>query len=165
MPTSNDPLQELRDVHLPDPISFWPPALGWWIVLGIVVIGVLLFLWVRMYRHRTRPRRMAIAELRALKQQYEADQDTQSAVRRLSELIRRYALATFSRTNVAGLIGNAWLCFLDRTGGTNQFTQGIGRFLLSGPYQQTTSVSVPDLMSLVERWIQHVSPTSKRDVT
>ena len=32
---SPDPLSELRDIHLPDPVSWWPPAPGWWIAVGI----------------------------------------------------------------------------------------------------------------------------------
>ena len=34
MPNAPDPLQDLRDVHMPDPISWWPPAFGWWMIMG-----------------------------------------------------------------------------------------------------------------------------------
>ncbi|MDH4195639.1 MAG: DUF4381 domain-containing protein, partial [Nitrospirota bacterium] len=133
MPTSSRPLQELRDVHLPDSISLWPPAPGWWMVFGVVVTGVILFMWMRAYRRRTKARRLVMAELRSVKHHYDTHHDDQWLVQRLSEVVRRYALAIFPRTEVAGLVGRSWLGFLDRTGRTNQFTEGVGHLLSSGP--------------------------------
>jgi hypothetical protein len=163
MPTSSPPLQELRDVHLPEPISLFPPALGWWLVFGLVVAGVIVFLWMRAYRRRTKMRRLAMAELGAIKRHYNIHQDDQWVVRRLSEIVRRYAMATFPRTEVAGLTGSSWLQFLDRTGGTNQFTEGIGHLLSSGPYRPLVGASAGDLVPVVERWIQHASPPARRN--
>jgi hypothetical protein len=160
MQPSNAPLQDLRDVHLPGPIALWPPAHGWWIVLGVVVTGIIVFLWIRAYRRRTKPRRLAIAEFNAVKQQYGIHHDDYWAVQRLSEIVRRYALAIFSRTEVAGLAGPSWLLFLDRTSGTNQFTEGAGQLLCSGAYRPPNPESAAVLFPLVERWIQCVSPST-----
>jgi hypothetical protein len=41
-------------------------------------------------------------------------------------LLKRVALVAYAREQIAALSGNAWLTFLDRTGGTAQFTQGAG---------------------------------------
>ncbi len=49
MNSANDPLAQLRDIHLPDPISWWPPAPGWW-VLAVVVLALLFFM-TRKVRH------------------------------------------------------------------------------------------------------------------
>ena len=162
MPTSGNPLQELRDVHLPDPVSLWPPAWGWWIVLGLVALGVVVFWSIRAYRRRTHARRMAMRELGMVKKHYGQHQDDQWVVRRLSEIVRRSALAAFPRTDVAGLVGPAWLRFLDEVGRTDQFTQGVGSLLSAGPYQQQASRVPADLIPLVEKWIQHISPSSRR---
>lgn len=162
MPTSSHPLQELRDVHLPEPISLWPPALGWWVVLGMVVLGTIAFLWAMVYRRRTQARRLAMAELVAVKRQYDTNRDDRWLVQRLSEIIRRYAMAIFPRAEVAGLAGSSWLGFLDRTGGTNQFTEGVGHLLSSGPYRSELAESAAHLLPLVERWIQQVSPPTRR---
>ncbi|HAU18090.1 MAG TPA: DUF4381 domain-containing protein, partial [Marinobacter adhaerens] len=35
-----DPLSQLRDIHLPETGGLWPPAPGWW-VLAILLIAVL----------------------------------------------------------------------------------------------------------------------------
>ena len=156
MPTASSPLQGLRDVHLPPPISLWPPAPGWWITLGLVMMGVILCLWILRNRRRKQSCRLAMNELSAIKQYYETHRDDQWLIQRLSVMVRRYALARFPRTEVAGLAGMAWLQFLDRSGRTNQFTDGIGHLLSSGPYQQQ-SVSAAELVPLIEQWIKQVT--------
>lgn len=163
MPPSSSPLQELRDVHLPDPISLWPPAPGWWMIFGAVVAGVIVSLWILTYRRRTRARRLAMTELGAIKQHYDTHRDDRWLVQRLSAIVRRHAMAIFPRTEVAGLVGTSWLQFLDRTGRTNQFTDGVGHVLSSGPYRPQAAVSAAELVPLVEHWIQHVSPATGRN--
>ena len=156
MPNVPDPLQDLRDVHLPDPISWWPPAFGWWMILVLIIIAVSLLLWGKAYYRRTRPRRFALAQLKSVKQQYAQDSDDQWAIREASHLLRCYALSVFSRSDVAGLSGKAWLKFLDDTGRTNQFSEGPGKSLQSGPYQAQVPASASELLPLVEQWIQQV---------
>jgi hypothetical protein len=161
MPASPHSLQELRDVHLPDPVSWWPPAPGWWIVAGLVVLSALICVWMIKNWRKTKPRRTAIAELRVVSESYHPNQNDQWVVQRLSEIIRRYAMTAFPRAEVAGLTGNAWLQFLDRTGQTNQFTEGAGRLLKSEPYRSQTTMSATELMMLVKLWIHRVPPSNR----
>lgn len=162
MPNLPDPLQNLRDVHMPDPISWWPPAVGWWMIMGLLIIGVSLVLWARASRQRTRPRRVALAQLEQVKQQYAAHANDQWAITQVSDLLRRYALAVFSRSRVAGLSGQSWLNFLDTTGSTNQFSEGPGQSLRSSPYQPHAPTSASDLLPLVERWIRQVQVPARK---
>ena len=70
--------------------------------------------------------------------------------------MRRLALAHFPRTQVAGLVGDAWLQFLDRTGGDNQFSAGPGRALIRAPYRRTEAFEIEALLNVAEAWIKRV---------
>ena len=49
-----DPAQlPLRDIHLPEAIGLWPPAFGWWILVGAVLVGMVF--WALRYRAGWRP--------------------------------------------------------------------------------------------------------------
>ena len=46
----------LRDVHLPPSPSWWPLALGWWLVIAaiVLVLGTLALWWWRRHRRAQR---------------------------------------------------------------------------------------------------------------
>ncbi|HAZ78530.1 MAG TPA: hypothetical protein DCX08_01220 [Porticoccaceae bacterium] len=45
----SDPLAKLRDIHLPEPISWWPLAPGWWILV-LSTMGLLIWLIIVLFR-------------------------------------------------------------------------------------------------------------------
>ena len=130
--------------------------------MGLLIIGGSLIIWAWAYRQRTRPRRLALAQLKDVKLQYAAHSDDHRAITQLSHLVRCVALAAFPRSHVAGLSGQSWLQFLDTTGHTNQFSDGPGRSLRSGPYQPHGPCAAAELIPLVERWIQQVKVPSRK---
>ena len=149
-----DPLEQLRAYHLPDPVSWWPPAPGWWLLALLVVAGNAIGLWLFMARRRRRAAlRAAQRALRILKTEHDADSDDLKLIRGLSRLLRRFALARFPRTMVAGLTGEAWLGFLDRHAQDKAFTRGVGRALVEAPYRPQAKLPTNELSALVEQWI------------
>jgi hypothetical protein len=159
-PAAADPLAGLRDWHLPGAISWWPPAPGWWLVAGLVLV-TLLFMLVRWRRRRRQAAaaRAALNELRTLRVQLGPALDGPAFAAAVSVLLRRLALARFPRERVAGLSGASWLAFLDATGGGEGFTRGAGLVLGELPYRDPDAkpVSTQDLTALAdlaERWIR-----------
>jgi len=54
------------------------------------------------------------------------------------------------------------LHFLDTSGHTNQFSDGPGQALRSGPYQPQGPRAAAELIPVIERWIQQVEIPSRK---
>ena len=86
-----DPTQlPLRDIHLPEAVSWWPLAPGWWFLICIAAAGLLYFLYKEFLKWRANAaRRVALSELRRVRTDYEAGADVLALSKALSELLRR----------------------------------------------------------------------------
>jgi hypothetical protein len=150
-----DPLAGLRAYHLPEPVSWWPPAPGWWLlVLSVLALIALLAWWMLRRRRRQAAARQAVRELNQLRAGLAIQDDKSRFVRELSKLLRRFAIAVFPRREVASLAGEDWLRFLDRHGGDGRFTEGPGRQLALAPYRPRADVAPEALAALAEDWIR-----------
>jgi len=151
----NPDLSQLRDIHLPATVSWWPPAPGWWLLLGAAALAALGVVWWLRHRRTNRWRRQALQELHGLRS---LPSEPQASVIGLSVLLRRVAVNQFPSRQVAALNGEAWLAFLDRTLGTsNEFTSDTGRVLATAPYVQDAQIAPQSLLALFdlsERWIR-----------
>ena len=157
----NPALSQLRDIHLPPPVSWWPPAPGWWLLAATLLFMTLALLVWRRRRRGNRRRRLALQELGRLRARLESHPaQTQPLVSELSLLLRRVALSCYPREEVAALHGERWLAFLDRTlGGSPSFQSGDGRLLATAPYLPEGSVDetrLSALLALTERWLKNL---------
>lgn len=156
MNSSMNPLSQLRDIHLPQAVGFWPIAIGWYVLALLVLVfaSVMAMLW-RKRQARLAPKRAALAQLARLKKRYQQDQDPVEAAIELSMLFRRVALVLFPSKKVASLRDREWLSFLDRVGNTSEFSQGVGQALITAPYQRRAQYDVEQLFVLADSWIHH----------
>ena len=132
-----DPSQlPLRDLHLPDPVGWWPLAPGWWLLIAIVLMLAAwgLMRWLRQWRYNA-PRRYALRQLKGLEADYLEHRNPVLLAKRVSHLLRRAVLAYAPRDDVAGLIGDAWLARLDDGLSVPYFHTEGGRSLLTLPYR------------------------------
>jgi len=158
-------LSQLRDIHLPEPVSWWPPAPGWWLLLGSVLLAFIVFWFVLFHRRRNAWRRTALDTLKHLRKQYQSGQfSPQPVVSELSVLMRRVAISCFPREQAAQLNGEAWLEFLDRYRRSGAaFKTELGRLLVVAPYAQQTDIRADEmnkLFALCEDWIAKLSVPS-----
>jgi hypothetical protein len=80
---------------------------------------------------------------------------------RISELLKRVALATYGREAVAGLSGPAWFAFLDRSASMAEFSSGLGQAVTSSvfgtasPFGRTRQLAV---VATARRWVHGHRP-------
>ncbi|MGB5258807.1 MAG: DUF4381 domain-containing protein [Woeseiaceae bacterium] len=144
----------LRDLHLPDPVGWWPLAPGWWFVLLLLAAGLTYLAWraVRQWQHNA-PRRYAMRELARYEAEYLKHRDPVLLGKQVSALLRRGMLAYAPRADVAGLTGEDWLEWLDRGMPLPYFHTEGGKSLLELPYrnpdEDLSGIDVDALLSAV----------------
>ncbi len=154
--TQSDPLAALRDIHLPVPVSDWPPAPGWWVLAFLVIFLTLYFLYrLRERWQANRYRREALRQLESLYREWQETGDEKQFLSDYQRLLKRAALTRYPRVDVASLTGEAWVDFLDRSSGSTEFSMGQGQTLVDGNYAPDRDIDVPALNTLGEFWIRH----------
>lgn len=157
-----DPLAQLRDIHLPEAVSAWPPAPGWWL-LAILLTLLLLTAVHKFKQHRQhkRYRKLALQQLDAM---HSLQEQPEHYVQQLNQLLKRTALAAKPAASIAALSGDKWLAFLDHSGKTTEFSGGQGQVLAQGPYSPSLpDINLQSLQALARHWIKHHSMSEGLD--
>ena len=152
----------LRDIHLPGPIGWWPPAVGWWLLAALVLVGLALYA-LRYYQ--SRHRRVALKSLQRVRAALEQGVEPVVCLQNVSTVLRRFAMTTVARDrntesaaeeDVPGLIGQRWLSYLDSRWQRDTFVSGAGRALLAAPYARPHSIergTALELTALCAEWL------------
>ena len=106
-------LDQLKDIHEPAPIGWWPPAPGWWILAGLIV--ALLFAAGWLWRRLREKRRRNLYRAEGVRLLRELDLDTPRVVEEINILLKRVAVVTFGRDTCGPLTGRRWIQFLEST--------------------------------------------------
>jgi len=162
----------LRDIHLPGPVGWWPPAIGWWLLMALVLVGLALYA-LRYYQ--TRHRRVALKSLQRVRAALEQGVEPVVCLQNVSTVLRRFAMTTAARArnaepaadqDVPGLIGQRWLAYLDSRWQRDTFVSGAGRTLLAAPYARPQSIergTALELTTLCAEWLS-AQPATPRAV-
>lgn len=104
-------LAGLHDIHLPEPVSWWPLAPGWWALACLAVVTFLCLLIVRQYRRRSL-KQAALRELAMLQETHSDENSVQSLATEVGVLIRRVALGLPGGKQYANVHGQQWSDYL-----------------------------------------------------
>lgn len=158
---SEELLAQLADIHLPEPVSFWPPAPGWWLLALLLLIGI-AYLAYRLQQARIRRKivAFAMAELDKCYQSLASSTETDANLRQLryvnevNSVLRRVALVHYPQANVASLAGQAWVDFIRQKGDSSLLDDDIAKALSHGRFQTRCEVDVEALHALAQAWVK-----------
>ncbi len=143
----------LRDVHLPEPVGWWPPALGWWLLAVILPLIICLNIYLYRYYHRVTVVKLARKCIAELKQDTERNENEKFI--ELIQLIRRVAISTASRAECAGLTGENWINYLQQKQQNLRLTEELINALIKHQYQpHKTNIPLAALMNWTEKWLK-----------
>ena len=160
-------VEQLRDIHGIQGVSWWPPGPGWWLLTAAVLALVFLAWRFRTKIRLTMPpvpfltvgswRWDAARRLRDLRRRA-GNQDSKQTAGELSELLRRIAMARLGREACAGLTGEDWLAWLRGNDPKAFDWPRQGRLLLEVPYAPPGDLSrSQELLTLIDAaydWVE-----------
>lgn len=147
-----DPLSQLRDIHIPPPEGFWPPAPGWWIVL-LLVIGLAgaVTVWIHRRRQKNAWYRTARRELDRL-----ADRGagTSQWFEELNALLKQSALARYPDRQPQALTGSGWVDFLLETSPADPVaSRPVVTAMAESCYQPSPTCTPEEAIRFARVWI------------
>ena len=143
-----DNLPQLRDIHLPDGVSAWPPAYGWFVLTGALILTIILIRLALILRRKSKKRY-------ALRLLQNFPENNMRAAVEMSEILRRICVLKYK--NAASLFGQNWIDFLN--GKTKRpLKDKTARLLLDAPYtssasQTYTAEDIAALRTFCQNWI------------
>jgi hypothetical protein len=146
-------LAQMKDVHLPEPISWWPLAVGWWLVAALIIGSIAAIIYVLWRRYRqNRYRKLAISELLINYQQWLSERDDQAYLSLANDLLKR-VVRIFNPSLVAQF-SDAWVDKLDDYNRTEFSTEA--RYALAHQcYQAHVEADIDSLHRELCHWLKH----------
>lgn len=142
-------LPEIRDIQLPDGVSVFPLAYGWWIILAAIILA-LLFLKAFFWISKTSRKHYALRQLKNIN----ADNYIDEAIQ-VSELLRRICAVKYKYASA--LYGQEWIDFLNQHS-TQKLSDEEAKLLLFAPFmkqenQKDFSQNSTALKDFCKKWI------------
>ena len=154
-------LSDMADLALPDSVSWWPLAPGWW-VLGLFVVILLCWAWI--LHRRAWLERVYRREALALLDELDGKADAQAVCREVNEVLKRAAITAYGRERVASLYGAEWVLFLNEMMPEAVFGADMESLLGAGLYtgKGVDTGTVNTLLEAARTWIR-LHPDAEED--
>lgn len=153
-PQTADLLEQLRDIGMPEMVSWWPPAPGWWLVAAL--LGIVSFFAVRFLRRRwleNAYRNEARQLLKDLHASWFESHDDGAFATGAHQILRRVVIHHAGREQAARLTGQA---FLERANllSTAPLSRETGSLLTERSYQPKVEFDVEPVGREIEAWLE-----------
>lgn len=144
---------DLRDIHLPESVPWWPPAPGWWLLVLLAILSAVLVWWLRRPR-RHLIRRVSLQELARIRRDYSAGMADRQVIGEVCRLLRRILISYQGRATTAGVTGDAWRMRLAELVPQSGFTDTQIELLTRARYRRDVECDIDSLLRACEDWIR-----------
>lgn len=150
MKTDPGSLENLKDIAEPPTVSWWPLAIGWWVLITISFLAIAWMVYRAYSRWKANAyRRSALREIQ--------DAVTSSEI---SEILKRTSLVAFPRSEVASLSGQPWCDWLAEKSNIS-ISDAVRKTLREEQFRPANDQPSGELVDFATNWIQvHDNPTS-----
>lgn len=149
----------LRDIHLPNAVSWWPLATGWWVFIICLILLLLTALYFFYLKPKTvKPpayKKIALHQLQSLRQICQQS-NSRECLSEISSLLRRTAISFYPREQVASLTGMAWINTLNQISGSTCFTEQHAILFSQARYQPEPEYDAAQLFETCQQWMQQL---------
>ena len=139
-----NPLEQLKDIHLPPDVSIWPLAWSWWV---LIFLTITLISWLIYRFKKNAVKRMALKQLSAIN-----EDNPYFAAQQINRLLKTLAIQCYGQS-CAPLSGEKWLIFLDEKMKKPLFMSTLSEFAYA-PDNQAISVETKQLKQVCKNWIK-----------
>ena len=151
-------LSQLRDIHVPEQISIWPLAIGWWflILLSVSCITYLIFLVVKKHLNGAW-KRQAIKKISELSKAYNSDPSRENLLK-ISRLLKQAISTSKQSRKYLNLSGEAWALELEaiHRKGSSILEKSDITILSSELYTPQPSQLDSKALERISLWIKHL---------
>lgn len=144
---------DLKGIHLPEAVSWWPPAIGWWVLLLLFVLSAVALFYVFKRLQQVSVRSKAVEAFLQIKADYQKEQDKVLLSQQISQLLRQILLSSFAREEVASVTGEAWFKALQVCHPKGQLELKWIEVLSVSAYQKQADYDAKGLLNHCEQWI------------
>ena len=148
-----DPLAQLRDIHLPETGGWWPPAPGWWILAVVVLVLAAVAFWLlRRRRQQNLWKRQAREELVQLAANPRQCNEWFSE---LNQLLKRVARQAYPDRHPETLTGQGWAEFLLETCPSERITsRPVAEALVQASWRPNTNLDQGQALDFARFWLE-----------
>ncbi|MHA7926523.1 MAG: DUF4381 domain-containing protein [Marinobacter sp.] len=147
-----DPLSQLRDIHLPETGGFWPPAPGWWVLAVLILAGLAALIWL-LIRRRRRNRWFRTARTELARLERTAASEPWWFVQ-LNTLLKQAARERYPDQHPEALSGDAWVEFLLTTAPRDRIaSRPVAEALVHSAWRPGVLVEPTEALAFARLWL------------
>lgn len=140
-----DLMELMHPVVYPEPISYFPATIAW-LIIAVWLMAILILVTInRVQKYRADGyRREAVRRIQTI------SCEEHTAAQEIASLVKRTAIAAYSRGEVASLTGTRWCRFLSDT--SEQISESEAALVAEAAYEP--DVRVEDVKQVAILWVR-----------